>query len=37
VFVDSEQDVLEYVKEHPGAIGLLHVVEAPPNIRLRLK
>ena len=37
VFVDSEQDVLEYVEEQPGAIGLLHVVEAPSNLRLRLK
>ena len=37
VFVDSEQDVLRYVEEHPGSIGLLHAIEAPSNIRLRLK
>lgn len=37
VFVDSEQDVLEYVEEHPGAIGLLHAVKAPSTIRLLLK
>ena len=37
VFVDSEQEVLQYVEEHPGAIGLLHALEAPSDIRLRLQ
>jgi len=37
VFVDTEQAVLDYVEDHPGAIGLLHDVDFPHEMRLHIQ
>lgn len=37
VYVDNEADVIRYVQDHPGAIGLLHEESAPDALRLEMK
>ena len=37
VFVQDEIEVVNYVRAHRGAIGILHDVEAPADMRLRLQ
>ena len=37
VFVQDETEVVNYVRTHRGAIGILHDVEAPTDMMLRLQ
>lgn len=37
VFVKDEKEVIEYVSEHPGSIGILHELTAPETLRLSVQ
>jgi len=37
VFVKDEQEVIEYIQQHEGAIGLLHAELAPSDLRLKIQ
>ncbi len=37
VFVDNEAKVIEYVEQHPGAIGILHTEQPPTALRLKIQ
>lgn len=36
VFVKNEREIIEYVQDHPGCIGLLHSISGPIELQLPL-
>ncbi len=37
VFVKDEKEMISYVREHPGAIGILHQETAPDDLVIRVE